>query len=98
VYEIDPAKRHLIEEFRARPRGPYGLELAQLSNRLRMGPAEGRHVLVCTKRQKEWVLARLPGGRGERIEPTDRTFNDLNEAEWEVFKLRWREHTGEVLD
>jgi hypothetical protein len=98
MYKPDPAKRHLIEEFRARPRGPYGLELTQLVNRTRMGPVKDRYVLVCTKRHAEWVLAQLPGERGRGlIFHWDRRFTDLDAAEWFVFTLRWQQLTGERL-
>jgi hypothetical protein len=96
MYKLDPAKRHLIDEFRARPRGPHGPELTQLVNRLRMGPVKDRYVLVCTKPHREWVLAQLPGERGGMMKVHwQNRFADLDAAEWFVFALRWKELTGE---
>ncbi len=95
MYKLDPAKRHLIDELRARPRGPYSLELSQLVNRLRMGPVKDRYVLVCTRRHREWVLAQLPGERGGKMTMHwDRRFADLDSAEWHVLALRWKQLTG----
>jgi len=98
MYKLDPAKRHLIEELRARPRGPYSLELMQLVSRLRMGPVKDRHVLVCTRRNREWVLAQLPGERGGKMKMHwQHRFADLDAAEWFVLALRWKQLTGEQI-
>ena len=99
MYQLDPSRRDLIDEFKARPRGPYGLELTQLVNRTRLGPVAGRHVLITLKRHEEWVLAQLPGTRGGKaIVHWDKRFTDLDEAERYVFALRWQAITGEKLD
>jgi hypothetical protein len=98
MYKIDPGKRHLIAEFLARPRGPYGLELTQLVNRTRMGPVKDRYVLVCTKRHREWVLAQLPGERGGKVRMHwEHRFADLDAAERFVFARRWKALTGQDL-
>lgn len=98
MYKIDPRKRHLIEEFRAHPRGPYGLELTKLVNRMRMGPNAGRYVLVCLKRHSEWALAQFPVMRGGKLTiHWDTRFTDLDDAERHVFALRWKALTGETL-
>jgi hypothetical protein len=53
-------------------------------------------VLICTSPYCEWVLARHPGGRGKPFEILDQhRFSSLDEAEWAVFRLRWKEHTGQ---
>jgi hypothetical protein len=65
-------------------------------NTLRNGPLAGRYVLICTSPYCEWVLARHPGGRGKPFEILDQhRFSSLDEAEWAVFRLRWKEHTGQ---
>ena len=98
MYRIDPERLDLVEEFKAKPFGPYSHELERLLNRLRMGPVKDRHVLVCTKRYAEWVLGRLTGERGAAIRIfADQRFDSLARAEWEVFRLRWRAHTGDDL-
>jgi hypothetical protein len=95
MYEIDPSRTDLIEEFRKNPDGPYSPELTLVVNRLRVMPLEDRHVLVCTKRGQEWVLAKIPGKRGASVELfDDQVFNDYHDAVWEVFKRRWKTVTG----
>jgi hypothetical protein len=68
-------------------------------NTLRDGPLAGRYVLICRRPYREWVLARHPGGRGKPFEILDEhRFSSLDEAEWAVFRLRWKEHTGQDLN
>jgi hypothetical protein len=44
------------------------------------------------------MLARIPPARGTPIETfPNLVFTDLAEAEWHVFRLRWRELTGDDL-
>ena len=95
MYEIDPSRTDLIEEFRNNPGGPHSPDLTLVVNRLRLMPLEDRHVLVCTQRGREWVLAKIPQERGAKVEIfEDTVFDDYNEAAWEVFKRRWKTVTG----
>ncbi len=98
MYEIDPSRTDLVEEYRANPAGPYSPELTLLVNRLRLGPMEERCILVCTKRGREWVVAKMPTVRGARLELyEDRVFDDYYAATWEVFRMRWQAATGEEI-
>ncbi len=98
MYEIDPSRKDLVEEYRQNPGGPYGPELTLLVNRLRLGPMEERVVLVCTKRGREWTVAKMPTVRGAKLEIfEDRVFDDYAAAAWEVFRMRWEAATGEAL-
>jgi hypothetical protein len=98
MYEIDPSRTELAEEFRNNPGGPYSPELTLVVNRLRMMPMGDRHILVCTKRGREWTLAKMPSERGAKLELfEDRVFTDYYEGAWEVFKMRWQTVTGESL-
>jgi hypothetical protein len=100
AYKIDPkVDREWVDEFRKRPVGPHSPQLQRVLNALRGGPLAGRYVLICTRPYREWVLARHPGGRGKPFEilPQHR-FSSLEEAEWTVFRLRWKEHTGQDLN
>ena len=98
MYEIDPSRTDLAEEYRQNPGGPYGPELTLLVNRLRLGPVEERTILVCTKRGREWVLAKMPTERGAKLALLeDRVFDDYGAASWEVFRTRWRAATGAEL-
>jgi len=98
MYEIDPSRTDLAEEFRNNPDGPYSPELTLVVNRLRLIPTADRHLLVCTRRGREWALAKMPSKRGAKVELLeDRAFTNLEEGIWEVFKLRWETVTGEKL-
>jgi len=97
MYEIDPTRTDLVEEFRNNPGGPYSPELTLVVNRLRLMPLEDRHILVCTKRGREWTLAKMPSVRGARLELfEDRVFTDYYEGVREVFRMRWQTVTGEA--
>ncbi len=98
MYEIDPSRTDLAEEFRNNPGGPHSAELTLVVNRLRVMPMADRHILVCTERGRQWTLARMPSERGARLELfEDQVFDDYGEGVWEVFKRRWRTVTGTDL-
>jgi hypothetical protein len=100
AYQIDPRRdRELVAEFRQNPIGQHSPNLQRVLNTLRGGPLEGKYVLVCTRPFAEWTLARHPGERGQPVELLrGQTFTSLEEAEWAVFRLRWKAHTGEELN
>ena len=59
----------------------------------------GKYVLICTKPHEQWVLGQLSGRRGDPVRiHHNQVFHSINEAEWEIFKLRWHKYTGEHLD
>ncbi len=98
MYAIDPSRKDLVEEYRQNPGGPYGPELTLLVNRLRLGSMEERYILVCTKRGREWTVAKMPTVRGAKLEIfEDRVFDDYAAAAWEVFRMRWEAATGEAI-
>ncbi len=98
MYEIDPLRTDLVEEFRNNPGGPYSPELTHVVNRLRVMPMADRHILVCTQRGREWALAKMPSKRGATLEFfEDRVFDDYDEGVWEVFRMRWQTVTGNDL-
>ena len=100
AYRIDPRRdRDVVGEFRQKPIGHHSPNLQRVLNALRSGPLAGKYVLVCTRPFREWVLARHPGERGRPIELLrEHTFTSKEEAEWAVFRLRWKQHTGEDLN
>ena len=98
MYEIDPSRTDLVEEFRNNPHGPYSPELNLVVNRLRLMPMGDRHILVCTRNGREWMLAKMPSKRGAAVELfKDRLFTNYDEGIWEVFRMRWETVTGESL-
>jgi len=96
--KIDPSRRDLIEEFRRQPVGAHSPDLRLLLNRLRTGQTGAPYILVCTRPHREWLLARKTGERGSAVELVPGfVFTSPEEAEWQVFKLLWKEATGESL-
>jgi hypothetical protein len=71
MYEIDPTRTDLIEEFDQNPYGHHSPELVLVVNRLRLMPMEERTIIVCTKLHKEWTLAKMPTARGVKLEYYD---------------------------
>jgi hypothetical protein len=99
MYEIDPDRLDLAREFRRQPYGRHSAELQRVLNRMRGGPNDGRYVLICTRRHREWVLARMGAQPGAPIDPVPGyRFASIAEAEWAVFRLRWKALTGRDLD
>ncbi len=98
MYQIDPSRSDLVEEFKRNPGGPYSRDLTLVVNRLRIGPMEERTIIVCTKRGREWTLAKMPTVRGAKLELyEDLVFDDYDAAAWEVFRMRWKTVTGVAL-
>lgn len=88
-----------VREFRADPFGPRSPELTRILDRMRALPIEGKHCVVCTRPHAEWRLAVMSGRRGVAPRLLHNTvFHTLADAEWAVFKLRWRDLTGQEID
>ena len=97
MYQLDPSRLDLAREFHQFPFGPHSAELRMLLNRMRKGPVKGRHILVQTTDDR-YALATLSGVRG--VPPTlveGKVYDDPAAAEWEVFKIRWLELSGQTL-
>ena len=97
MHVIDPERVDLVDEFRRNPFGPHSPELTLLVNQLRLIPMEQRYIVVCTRRAREWAVAKMPTVRGAPVE-LGAAFDDYAAAVWEVFRLRWQAVTGEALD
>lgn len=98
-YRISDNDLTFAAEFRANPLGRASPGLQRIMNLLRGGPKEGKYVLIVREPFRRWVLGRMPGERGRPFEVLDDyEFSDLAVAEWTVFKLRWKDHTGVDLD
>jgi hypothetical protein len=99
AFPIDPSRVDLAREFRDNVRGPHSGDLRRVLNRMRGGPMPGKYVLVVRSPGREWVLAQVPARRGDPIQVhEDVVFTSLDDAEWSVFRLRWRDITGEFPD
>ncbi len=103
MYQIDPDRIDLAEEFRGNVFGRHSGELQRVLNRMRFGDEGGRYVLIADKvtpahPARGWILARMGTRRADPVIPVPGTyFHSLEEAEWEVFKLRWKTLTGRDL-
>jgi hypothetical protein len=99
IYKIKPADKAVVAEFRQNPIGHHSPALRRVLNALRTGPLPGKYLLVCTRPFQEWMLAQHPEVAGQPVKlHHNRIFHSIEEAEWEVFKLRWEQHTGERLE
>lgn len=87
----------LAQEFRARPHGRHSAELQRVLNRMRSEPFAGRYILVQEDKGEPYRLAQLGATPFDPISYTGDTFVTLAEAEWAVFKLRWRRLGGSDL-
>ena len=86
-------------EFMANPRGPASPGLQRVLNRMRTDTTHGKYVLVVAEPHRRWLLGRSPCVRGAPVEiVAGHEFHDRDEAERAVFRLRWRELTGEDLE
>ena len=98
-FRIDPERDiALAREFMAAPAGLHSPNLQRLLRAMRGGPVEGKYALLTTRPGHEWTLMQLSGSRD--VPPTvleDCVFDDLDEAERVVFRLRWKQHTGREL-
>ena len=100
VYKIDPhADRQYIEEFRRCPIGRHSPGLQRMLHIMRQDPSGGQVILFCRKPFQEWVLATMPPDRRDPIVYEDEpVFTSREEAEWEIFRRRWRLLTGESIN
>lgn len=84
----------LAHEFRANPHGRHSADLQRVLNHMRSEPFAGHFILVQERKDLPYRLARLGDTPADPISYTGDTFVTLAEAEWAVFKLRWRRHFG----
>jgi hypothetical protein len=89
----------LVAEFWRCPVGNHSPNLQALLNVMRGGPLAGKYVLICRKPHREWSLAMHSGVRGKPPVPVPGyLFTDSEDAERTVFRLRWKQLTGQELD
>ena len=100
MYKIDPINdRPFAEEFRRRPIGGHSPGLMRVLAILRVDATGHQVIIVCRKPFAKWTLATMPPRRADPIRfEEESTFATREEAEWEVFRRRWRAATGENLD
>lgn len=94
---LTPEELEAIEEFRRKPVGQHSPFLQRRLNQMRGEAIEGKYVLVCTVAHHEWVLAQLNGRARPITIHWEHVFHDINEAEYEIFRLRWQRHFGKSV-
>ncbi len=100
VYTINADEDHrYIEEFRRTPIGAHSPGLQRVLNIMRLDRDGIQQVLICRKRFAAYVIGSMPPDRSEPLQiEDDPVFTTREDAEWELFRRRWREHTGETID
>ena len=96
---VDPGRLDLAREFMGDPFGPHSAELQRILNVMRAAPVAGKHVILMSGPYRRWSVARLSGIRGEPAERIEGLcFDNPEDAERAVFRLRWEAHTGQPLN
>lgn len=96
---IDGSRTDLAEEFRANPFGRHSPDLQALLAHMRGAPIPGKHFLWMIEPHSRWSLAQFSDEqpvRGRKL--PDHVFDTIEEAEWFVFRLRWRALFGSELE
>ena len=72
--------------------------LQKILNLFRSGQKKGKYVVVKLNNKNLWYLGSLPKRRGQKIKIyTKIYFKNFLDAEWYVFKKRWKYHSGKTL-
>ncbi len=99
VYKVGAQDQHLVEEFNAKPIGHHSPALQRVLNVFRGEPMQDKYVLICTKPHKEWTLGQLSGERGKPVKIfKNHVVTNVEDAEREIFRRRWKKYTGDSLD
>ncbi|MEA2779396.1 MAG: hypothetical protein QOK29_940 [Rhodospirillaceae bacterium] len=97
TFHVDPNRLDLAREFKANIYGRHSGDLQRILNLFRSEPQDGQYVLIREGRHGPWALAQYdprPGCLPRQVGPV---FASWEEAEWAVFKLRWKKFTGHDL-
>jgi hypothetical protein len=97
MYTIDPSRLDLAREFKANPYGEHSPDLQYLLSLMRRPANRPFHALVMTEPFRRWTLALMDPTAPGPPQLTNTTFEHLADAEWHVFKLRWKALAGEDL-
>lgn len=100
VYRITPENdRQYIEEFRRKPMGRHSPGLQRMLNIMRLWRGGDQYILIAREEFADYVIGRMPERRSDPIViEREQSFASREEAEWELFRRRWRAHTGEELN
>jgi hypothetical protein len=96
-FHVSDADRKVIAEFKKTPVGHHTPALQRVLNRFRGAGMTDKYCLIMTKPYREWQLAMTTGDRAQPVKLLKEKFRRIEDAEWHVFKLRWKLYTGETL-
>jgi hypothetical protein len=91
---IDKSRTDLAREFHTQPYGRHSPDLEAVLDRLRMVNPNGKFMLVCTQRGREWTVAHLTDEPPRAVLHRELVFDNTPDAERAVFRLRWKIVTG----
>jgi hypothetical protein len=97
MYAIDSSRLDLAREFKSNPYGEHSPDLQYLLSVMRRPSDRPFHMLVMTEPFRRWTLALMNPVDHGPPQLTNATFERLADAEWHVFKLRWKALTGTDL-
>lgn len=92
-YKIKPEDQIYFDEFMANPSGPHSPGLQRILNLFR-GCGEARYGLLMLVPYKKWGLVTIEGPTLPLKIHEGIQFDNLNDAEREIFRLRWEYHTS----
>jgi len=99
VYKVGKHDQHVVDEFQSKPIGHHSPDLQRVLNVFRGESIQDKYVLICTKPHKEWILGQLTGERGKPVKILKgQVFKNIEDAEREIFRRRWKKYTGSELD
>jgi len=89
--------KELIAEFKQNPIGHHSPDLQRLLNRFRGIPMKDKFCLLIIEPNRLWRLAKTSGVAGKPVKKLPQTFTSQSDAEWYIFRKRWKSLTGETL-
>ena len=98
MFTFDPRRTDLALEYKANPFGEHSPDLQYLLNLMRKPSDQPFYLLIVTEPYRRWTLAVKEPGTLQPPRLTNTVFTDLEAAEWEVFKLRWKALAGAELE
>jgi N,N-dimethylformamidase len=95
MYRFDKSRIDLAREFKARPYGEHSPDLQYLLHLMRMPSDKPFHALFMTEQDRRWTVALVEPGLRSPPRLTNMVFDKLEDAEWYVFRERWKALAGE---
>ena len=98
TFRVDPSRLDLAVEFKANIYGRHSGDLQRILNAFRSEPQAGQYVLIRRGPARSLGAGRIrSAARATAAATRARSSQTTAEAEWAVFKLRWKRHTGQDL-